>query len=337
MVVLACVACTVPNPAVVSGTDSGSGTSGGPTSTATAGATTTAGTSSTGADVGPGPCEPAGTCAPTAPLTWLGPFAILDGPGDMAPSCPAGWGDPVLLAWRDLSVPASTCECACGDPQGASCQAVGLVQSSTNTCNILVKSWQVGSSCKNITAKDGQADYWTAPVPEVGGGSCMPTATTDIPPTTWGSGVVGCTPMDQAGLCDGDGEACVTLPAGDARLCVVAEGDRSCPPAAPYQVREVLYRDVTDDRDCATCTCDPPAGTCSNAIVRLLDASDCGANSIIVGNVPADGSCVQISPGPAQGAKLDTLQASIDATCTASPGKATGEAIPTDPVTLCCL
>ena len=338
LVALGGAACTVANPAAGPGGTAGSGSTAG-TQTGTGDTQGTgSGTSGTsGADMGPGACAPTGTCMPAAPIDWLGPFAILEGTGDMPASCPDGWGQDLLVAWKDLTVPASTCECTCEAPQGVTCGDTSLVQSSSNSCNILVKSWPVGASCTNVSAKDGQAQYWTASQPDVAGGSCTATPTTVIPPTSWGAGVVACAPMEQAGACAEDGQSCVGLPDASSRLCIAVEGDEGCPAGTPYQTRELLYRNVADDRGCAACTCGDPAGTCTGAKVRLVDASDCNAGAFIVGTVPADGSCEQITPGPAQGAKLDTTTATIMATCEPSAAAPTGEATPADPVTLCCL
>jgi hypothetical protein len=124
------------------------------------------------------------------------------------------------------------------------------------------------------------------------------------------------------------GGACVPQ-AGDGfeeGLCIYRDGEHECPAESPYSERRVLHSSLIDNRECSTCQCEAPSGTCTG---KLLLQESCSNPSFSTelsycGTKPettATRVVYDVDPLP----------------CTAQGGEMTGNAEPSNPITICCL
>src|SRR5262249_36164854 len=135
------------------------------------------------------------------------------------------------------------------------------------------------------------------------------------------------------------GSVCLPKLAGGIGPCVVRSGDLQCP--SPFTVKSVFFdgKGVKDDRGCepASCTCGAPSGsTCdcgAGCAVDLYADSSC---AMLRGGGRADGGCVSVRAQP-QSAEVVGGTATGGASPPSGTASSKGAAVPTGPVTLCCL
>jgi hypothetical protein len=91
----------------------------------------------------------------------------------------------------------------------------------------------------------------------------------------------------------------------------------------------------SDTRDCATCTCGSPAGSCAGSSVTLVDLAGCTTGYLELADLPGSGTCV-LSSGAAM-TRAAILNLDPVASCTASTGTLNGTVTENTPVTICCM
>jgi len=169
-------------------------------------------------------------------------------------------------------------------------------------------------------------------------------------PLAWGTFGRACT-WTPRGTCASPGEVCLSamvpgasaLPDASAvvpdpfRVCVAHEGDVECPGFAPYTKRHLLYEGIDDSRGCSPCTCGAPTGSTCSALVTIYSDAAC---SVQLGSATATSSapaCTDVLPGAALASKSAGSVSYTPGSCTPSGGTPVGDAVPTMPVTFCCL
>ena len=253
------------------------------------------------------------------PDGWTGPLAMMEAPGDgAAPDC---GGEPVLLAFRDLSADDAVCSCGCGEPtetvQCPEFSTLDQYESHTVNCNLqsVAQSFEVEEGCNDVPFFDDVAFKLTIPDLDLEGVSCVPEPAVELPTAVWGQ---------QLAVCELGPDAPT-----EARTCISRQGDAICP-EGDYVQRVLAYRDLEDERSCTACTCGDAEGACG-ATVTLKGGESCAAGGPDEG--PED-TCLT-SDTPTRSVELEYN--GPDLTCEGSAVEAEGEVQPADPVTLCCL
>ncbi len=279
-------------------------------------------------DTGSPPMCGAGTsCAPDVPAGWSGPAMLYVGT-DEPPTCPAGAPELVVSAGMDLSAPAADCGCECGAATGFDCTVD--VTEAGSVCGNLVfnpETFTLESGQCTTTSTNDSAFSTNSPSLDVSGAQCDPQESATVPPAGFGTHVAACQATSMGECADG---SCVADDAGFDQVCVYTGGDVECP-AGPYTEREVAFNSWTDTRDCSTCTCDDPTGTCGGTVAFR---SSCGgvALPVLYGTVDPPG-CGNASQDP----PAMIYNADPDVECAPSGGDPIGQATPSGPVTICCL
>ncbi len=266
----------------------------------------------TDGDVGPPPdrgapmgCGAAQVCVPAAPAGWSGPFAV----GEAA--CAGGW--PTLDRTLFDGLLPGAAQCGCGCSQG------------DVTCGLYVEVPGQGGgpfapsrSCDSPPIED-------ACLGAVVTAECNENVTRDIPAPTWRDTFQVCGGGAPAADCDGGRCRPAAAPFD---LCVVREGDEACP--VGFGQRRVLHTAFVDERDCTECECSPAGAICE------VDVEICSLG-FFQETVRSDGPCVQLNSSDGDGVSRlggGVLEAGR---CEGSGGQLEGQALPTGPVTVCCL
>ena len=275
-------------------------------------------------------------CIPAAPNGWTGPAAYYSGAA-AAPACPSAYPTDAIDGNSDPSQTPATCTCNCGAPQGVSCSPVTLTYFVDNVCSQLCSTDSLpGNVC--VPASCLKALSATASPPQPQGGSCAPSAGTNVPPVQWSDAERACTGPVGGGCAAG--QVCAA-PVGNpfgATQCVAMAGQQSCPAQYPNGA-PTTYGGANDSRGCSQCTCGSPGGlTCSQPTVTLWTDAQC--TQLQYTSFAADGAC-QASGGGDMGGPLgaastvSSLQGS--GSCTQGGGTPQGTVTPTMPTTVCCL
>ena len=284
---------------------------------------------------GPAACGADNVCVEEAPAGWSGPVIWAEVPiADDSPSCPVAYPEAAFSAFDGLLAPPAECDCSCGGATGAACAAITLEAFTNSSCSGSASSTHAisGTSCQSISPPGGVIRF-QADDPGVTGGSCTPSATTDIPPATWEVSATVCGGASEvAGACE-DGSTCLPRPeAGfESRVCVWQPGVLECPDSG-FADRFIRHAAIEDDRSCLACECGAPQGECSGSVV-ISSASNC---SISLGGATIGGDCFEPFSGQLVAARGSGLSVG-NVSCEPSVGTATGEAEPSDPYTLCCM
>lgn len=294
-----------------------------------------------------------GQCAPLGPGEWLGPLLLWIGKEGEAPECPPSAPVDGSLVFTDLNAPNTCGVCKCDAPSGACTRPISLTAGAA-TC----AGEGSGVPHTSFDAPAGWTGACTAasPIPKdqkCNNVNCVQSLTiaplalaetacaVTVAPIaeklsyTWGTAARSCHGLTQ-GSCASPSEICAPAAEAGFAQCLVREGDKECP--APYTVRHVFYDDLMDTRSCSPCSCSAPVGgTCSSFVSVFSD----GSCSSPVGAVTVDATgskCFDIAPsGQALGSKLATEPVYSPGVCQISGGEPSGEAVPAEPSTFCCL
>jgi hypothetical protein len=255
----------------------------------------------------------------------------------------------------DLTASAATCgACSCEPPSG-SCKLPATVTAHAATC-ALVDATTQPTPFDPAPGWDGACDFSGAiPAGKLcpGGVACVQSVTIapltvnesgctpvmqPVPesyPSSWGTFARACTWAPHDG-CASQGDVCSPAAAGF-RACVATPGDVDCPASSPYVDRHVFYGGIDDTRGCTPCTCGAPTGsTCTGSIAIYSDAA-CSAQvfaDLITSSGP---SCIDVPAGSALGSKKAGPATYAPGACAANGGEPVGSAVPSQPVTFCCL
>ena len=299
-----------------------------------------------GADAGP--CA-VGTYAHWGAL-WAAPSLLWIGPEDQAPECPLG---PETVAYEgraDLVAPALCEECTCQPPTG-SCGLPSTITASSALCNTpgattsfdAPASWN-GQCDSTNQVPSGKAYSLTIGALTMTENGCAPgpTIPAKVISLRWDTFARTC----DLGLDPGplDRTKCVpdVVPAGFTGWCILQKGENDCPtdPGNVFTERHLFYNGVQDDRQCSACTCGAPAGSACTAAVSIYKGNDltCSGPALVAISVSSQSpTCIEIQlPGQALGSKSAGPTTYLPGTCPAMGGDASGTAIKTNPVTLCC-
>jgi len=284
---------------------------------------------------GPSCPEESHACV-AVPDGWTGPVLLREPEDPEARAqCPKAYPDATPAGGADLEAEAAECGCSCGDAAGATCALATTLNywGTDPTCSegTPVESLNVFTTICNALGLNIPSDsYFQVEPVLVEGGACAPEAALNVPPATFGRNGLTCGGAELLEGCDDDAEVCVPRPDGES-LCVWQAGDEDCPEG--FEGRRELYHQALDDqRACNECTCGDPVGLCDNAVITMF-ANVC--NPPVSGSIIASGECY---PGsaiqPTQSAIFDVGDPS--AFCVAGAAVATGDATPTEPLTVCC-
>lgn len=279
-----------------------------------------------------------------APDGWNGPVAVHQAafePDVRKPDplpCGAAYPDPATAGFEDLLAEPAACECACGNANGTACDNSTTLRywGDDATCGegIAQTVTIFASSCNTLPAEfDGNGNYSATPLVAVGG-ACAPSTEETVEPAAWSwrsQACEGATIIEDAGCADG--RVCAPVPESpDAAMCIWQAGEHECPDT--FDTTRTLFGDVDDGRGCETCSCGSPNGLCDDAVISLWNGPTCLVPS--AGVVGANGECD--ATGTATTARAASLNSgSPTAFCVPSDPEPSGEAVGTEPVTVCCV
>ncbi len=288
-----------------------------------------------------GLCPNTHVCTLEAPEGWSGPVAIHsaatgDAKNPEPPECGRLYPNAVESGFEGLEAEAATCGCECGPANGSACDSSTTLRywADDATCSETTPQAVTifGSACNALPDFEGNGHYTVEPLPAVGG-ACAPTTESVVEPAAWADVSVACgggSVIEDAGCAEG--RVCAPLPESeDAALCIWQDGEHACPD--DFDTQRVLFGDFDDTRGCETCSCTAPIGLCDAATVSLWNGPTCLVPA--AGVVTANAECVQT--GTATSARAASLNAgSPTAFCSPSEPAPSGEAVGSDPVTICC-
>lgn len=310
-------------------------------------------------------CTPDYYCVNNVPATWIGYYALYDGPPAMLPSCPDEFPDAnPYLGYGGLVAPAATCSaCSCGAPTGQTCNPPGALTIGDATCagsNYCTNSSAlvippIGQACSSdgvffaadVTCGPASIDC-TNPgtpcnvsliggAPFVTGGSCAPAGgVATVVPYTWNSVGQACSNAGVAGLGCGVGKSCVAKTAAplESNVCIRKAGNNNCP-AGQFSEKHLFFDDATDTRGCTGCSCGGVNGGDCQMSVQVYSSSGTCTGQVASFLLPG---CADLAGNPQVGARKSTLvQAPSGGSCQQSGGAPTGTATGTTPVTFCCI
>ncbi|NUQ74484.1 MAG: hypothetical protein HUU21_13085 [Polyangiaceae bacterium] len=270
-------------------------------------------------------CPATHVCVPQVPEGWTGPVTHVLGAA--IPECPAEY--PVLETDSNATfvVPMPVCQCECGAPS-VTCSTVRHVGYG-GTCPLdpQGENTLVNGQCVTTDTSRG----FRQPPPQASCG--MPTMVEDIQPASFADQARICGGGAIEGQCSGTG-LCAPKPAGDFKnVCVYRSGEEACP--AGYPTQTVLYNGFSDNRACLPCLCEPNGAQCTGAITVFQTSNCTGAN---IQEVVKDTTTVE-NPlcVPFNWVSVKYESTTVNAgTCELVGGGLEGDAVPTDPMTVCC-
>ncbi len=267
---------------------------------------------------------PAPWCIAEPPAGWR---PVLAYRGASAVSCPADFTG-AESSYNGLAAPAAVCGCTCGPPTGVTCTA--RIGRGCGTCPSARDLTFADQACGGFFSgcNPSATLYIGLDAPSAGtGGSCAPAPSVSVPAIGWNEAVTTCSPVMLTGEGCGPGQVRLPERAGF-RQCVTRDGDFSCPGAFPDRV--LRFRGVVDTRGCSACTCSAPTSTCGGVMhVSNGMVDGCAAPQAVV---PIAQGCQIIANGGAA-----RYLAAPTGACTPAAVTPTGNAMPNQPVTVCCL
>lgn len=273
----------------------------------------------------------------------LEPFQRVSLVGEAGKPCPAGT-DQGETFHADFQEPADhTCACSCSAP---TCALPGGMHTNAAKC-----SNADGSAALPFGPGPGwdglcSSDNPVAAGIQCGGVPCVQSVTVPAllvspcepdPPVlskadaTWGRTMRECTLDLPANGC-ADGQICPPAPPEGYDICLIGEGDLTCPPGFS---KSTYYTGVKDDRGCALCTCGDPEAQCEAYVVAYSDVA-CGVPAGSVIATVDEPACFDVPSGTALGSVQAYFLGQSPGSCPASGGEATGDIAPDGLVTLCC-
>jgi hypothetical protein len=314
--------------------------------------------------IAPGnPCG--GQCVPLGPYEagWTEPALLWMGDPTMTPECPDRAPVSEVVGFTDPTAPSPCGTCACGAPSGTCTIPTTWTAHNAATCSAgpgsvatsfdAFAGWD--GSCTKINAIpanktcNGTACVQSISIAPltISESACAPSVEPAVVPkdisSPWGTLARVCR-GHAPGECGDPSELCtpsVTLASAAASSesfaqCLSHEGDVAC--SGAYSVKHVFYKNLVDNRTCSPCACDAPTGSTCTALVSAYSDGTC---SSLVGTNTVDATkdaCFDVLPA-GQALLSKSVEAPVYApgACQPSGGDITGEVIPTDPTTFCCL
>lgn len=281
-------------------------------------------------------CEDAGTeysCVPDAPDGWSGPVVKWAGPGS-APECPQAYESVAYSGNTDLDPGTHTCSaCKCDEP--STCPTDIWAFFRTGGCDPGDGTGEVWGLGALVETNKCYSLPWL-PVGRYGqyGGSNSGTQTPSggVPTTTtptFETSVRLCSSADALATCS-SGNVCAPVARGtfeDSPTCIYRAGDHACPAAYPEET--VYHASFSDDRDCASCTCN---GSCGTRTERIYSTTDCSGSPTTrtLLNSSQGSQCFETWVG------RSVLMVTSGASFNPMGGQKLGAVVPTGPTTVCC-
>lgn len=289
-----------------------------------------------------------GICTLDFPDEWEGPVAMITwADGEETPECAGGYDIPVALSLSNaLSAPDAACTCECGDASGGSCEGelsifrTALVQGGCFPLGAVEVTGIEANSAETIseTGPIGLALDDNIP-PTYSGGSCNASDSESVPPATFASHVALCAATPLEGECDEDTLCMPTAaPPQSEAVCIWQAGDAACPSGWGYDDRTVVYQGIDDDRGCSDCSCGSPSGACTDGSVQFFGTSTNPSIPFPPQIASAPDGCAPIlaSIWTAVNAVWTGVLPTDEVGCNPIGGTPVGDAIGTDPITVCC-
>ncbi len=334
---------TAPPPTTGTGTtDDTAGSSestDGPTDTDTDTDTSADASTSTGNS---GFCPSTHVCMEEAPEGWNGPVAVHQAPYEdlkaEPPACGKVFPDAATDGFEDLLADPAECSCECADPNGTACDNSTTLRYWADDASCDEGTPQAvtvfGSSCNTLPSEfPGNGHFSADPLAAVGG-ACAPSTEESIPPAGWTWRTQACEGAEllEDAAC-AEGRVCTPFPESpDAALCIWQEGEHECPEA--FDATRTVFGDFEDARGCETCSCSAPTGLCDDAFISLWSGVTCLVPS--AGVIGANGECDPSGSGNT--ARAASLNGGMpNAFCVPSEPTPSGEALGSEPITVCCI
>ncbi len=294
---------------------------------ASSGAAETAGADSTTGDSG---C--AGTCVAAVPDGWFGPTVHARlAAGAATPPCPDDYPTPGPTLVEGFNEPGpAQCDCSCTLMAGSPCTATLTFH--TDDCEGYaygMDSVSLGPECNPtpIVNELSSVELYAG-----NGGSCQKEDTEFVPPISWDATIQTCRLPEETPLACNDG-ASVCLPAApegfENKWCIYKQGEVECP-VADFTEKLVFHTNAEDTRDCSSCSCSSPGGSCSEGTLQLFDEPDCAGEATQEVVLSAD--LCQVLNAASFAADFGGEQACSVTTAPVASGSAT----PVGPFTFCC-
>jgi hypothetical protein len=245
---------------------------------------------------------------PTIPLGWTGPIAVSTLSG--ASSCPGTYASSQGNVNSGLNAPAASCGCGCF------VNGVDCFVESDNTGD----PFEPESSCESPPTND---DCLSARAVA----TCSANASQSISPISWTTTRLTCGGATSNSSCAGG--ACYPSASAFGNVCISQAGDVSCPGAFPN--RNFFFRGVSDNRSCASCGCSTQGYVCA------IDIQVCSVGFDDVTLTSDASECYQLNSGDGDGVTFFSSTFTQTGSCSTTGGAAQGSAVPTNPVTICCL
>lgn len=306
------------------------------------------------ADCADSDCQGAGfVCVAGIPLGWSGYQSLYVGPPSGAPtSCPTKFPSPIPYVGNATPTadPATCTACTCAPPAGEKCDLPDTLTVSATLCpaanpmfpQVLSVPPDWDGSCNSGDVAPGGLMNCNgncnrsvkAEGAVVVGGSCQTNGgAPTVPPVVWALQGTACGDAAQGGGCDA-GQACQPSPAAPFQpgLCIFRSGDQDCP-GAPFTDKHVFYEGTDDTRGCTACSCGGPMGATCSANITVYADGGCSMGGVTF----ATGACGLLSGNPAVASWTAQLLPINAGTCPASGGEPTGDFVPSQPSTFCCI
>jgi hypothetical protein len=260
-----------------------------------------------GGNGGGGTCPLSELCVPTIPVGWTGPIAVSSLSG--ASSCPGTYASSQGSVNSGLQASAASCGCGCG-LNTVSCyleaQTTGDEFTPTEVCDLPPDDSEClaarpAVTCDALPSQNILAASWQTTRLTCGGAS---------PTTTCGGGT------------------CYPNAGSFGQTCISQSGDVSCPSSFPN--RTLYFRSFSDNRSCSACNCFPVGQECQ------IQMEICATGFFDV-TVSSNDDPYCLNSGEDGGVNVDFSVVLAQGTCSTTGGAAQGSAVPTNPVTICCL
>ncbi len=281
-----------------------------------------------------------GACVEMAPTGWSGPVATIDSdPLEDAPDCPEAFATAAVEAFDGFAFEPASCDCDCGEAEGAVCDPIGTVRnhgSVENCAGAVVDTINLSAGACVTVPVGGSSFARLEPVELLTLGTCQPIEANVFPDPTFETRVTACEAEVMAGFsCDEmEGMGCVAESPEEPlapQMCIWREGEHDCPEDSGYVEDRTLHNDFVDERGCTECTCDDPVGVCDNATATLYSSANCSAG--LAALMTGEGFCTSVSVSTTT---ARYLPGTATAFCPAAEVEPTGEVTPEQPITVCC-
>lgn len=287
-------------------------------------------------------CQSGHECVPAVPAGWLGIYRVATAAyPDASPACPNGADGEIY--YDGAGDPASCTACSCGAVQNATCslpQMLCYEDSSscsgtpdvTSPADTSCHDFPYGFLCTGGCSSPQKCELASLGA-ITGSPSCPASGGVPTLPDRWQYQHDACRYTELGGGC-GPGQACVAMDAApyDQPACILQAGTTSCPSGWPTTID--AFGDATDTRDCSPCSCQTSGLSCSGGKATIFDNDSCGGGTMEV----SGSSCHEIGNySDDKNGSYRLTAATVSGSCTPAGGQPTGNVVPSDPTTICCL